>query len=461
MRILRGGLFERVSTEEQSRFGFSIQNQIEALEEYCDKNKIKIVDHYCDEGVSGGAPYQKRPEMKRLLDDVQAGKIDIILFTRLDRWFRNVQEYFKVQEILDKHKVEWKAIWEDYDTTTSNGRMAITIFLAIAQNEREKTAERIKSVFDSKRRRKESFFGSSATPFGYIEVPDEDGINRLVKDPELEDALQAFWDIAVKYQNVDKACKVMTLEYGLTKTRNKWHELAKKEIYTGTYKGVEDYCPAYVSHEDWLKLKNRKITRTSKPDRIYLFTGLMKCPKCGRNLSSTYCTRTLNDGSKVEYYSYRCREKMIGLCEFRNSISQNKTEKYLLDNLEQFMKDDIAHVEYVKANPKPKQTEKAKLVATLKERMRRLDVVYMAGNKSDEDYLKEQKEIKLALHKAEADLICEQGIDRDVTNLKELLQTDFKSLYKTLDDEEKRRFWRELIQEIKVDGNTVVSVVFH
>jgi hypothetical protein len=125
------------------------------------------------------------------------------------------------------------------------------------------------------------------------------------------------------------------------------------------------------------------------------------------------------------------------------------------------MKDDIAHVEYVKANPKPKQTEKAKLVATLKERMRRLDVVYMAGNKSDEDYLKEQKEIKLALHKAEADLICEQGIDRDVTNLKELLQTDFKSLYKTLDDEEKRRFWRELIQEIKVEGNTVVSVVFH
>ena len=131
-KILRAGLFERVSTEEQARYGYSIQNQIEALEEHCKKNEIKIVDHYCDEGVSAGKPYTKRPEMKRLLDDVQAGKIDIILFTRLDRWFRNVQEYFKVQEILEKHKVEWKAIWEDYDTTTSNGRMAITIFLAIA-----------------------------------------------------------------------------------------------------------------------------------------------------------------------------------------------------------------------------------------------------------------------------------------------------------------------------------------
>ena len=190
MRILRAGLFERVSTEEQSRFGFSILSQKEALEEYCSNNRMKIVDHYCDEGVSGGKPYTKRPEMKRLLDDVQAGKIDVILFTRLDRWFRNVQEYFKVQEILDHHKVEWKAIWEDYDTTTSNGRMAITIFLAIAQNEREKTAERIRSVFESKRRRKESFFGPTATPVGYIEEPDEDGILRLVKDPDIQQALE-------------------------------------------------------------------------------------------------------------------------------------------------------------------------------------------------------------------------------------------------------------------------------
>lgn len=460
MRILRGGLFERVSTEEQSRYGFSIQNQIESLEEYCEKNKIKIVDHYCDEGVSAGKPYQKRPEMKRLIDDVEAGKIDIILFTRLDRWFRNVQEYYKVQEILDRHRVEWKAIWEDYDTTTSNGRMAITIFLAIAQNEREKTAERIKSVFESKRKRKESFFGQTATPFGYIEVPDENGIKRLVKDPDIEEALQAFWDIAVKYENIDRACKVVTLEYGLSKGRNKWHELAKKEIYTGNYKGVEGYCPAYVSHEDWLKLQNRKCIKKAQHNRIYLFTGLIKCPKCGRNLTSNYCTRTLNDGSKVEYFSYRCNEKMIGACEYRNSISQIKTEQYLINNLANIMREYISEVEIEKSKPKPKANAKAKKVANLKERLRRLDVVYMAGNKSDDDYLAEQKEIKHELMKAEAELIEVEGPPRDVTNLKELLETDFKSLYKSLDDEDRRMFWRELIKEIKVEGNAVASVVF-
>ena len=99
---------------------------------------IKIVRHYTDEGISGAKSPLKRPDLNQLLIDVQDGKIDIILFTKLDRWFRSVTEHFKVQEILDKHKVEWKAIHEDYDTTTANGRMAITIFLAIAQNEREK-----------------------------------------------------------------------------------------------------------------------------------------------------------------------------------------------------------------------------------------------------------------------------------------------------------------------------------
>ena len=458
MRILRAGLFERVSTEEQSRFGFSILSQKEALEEYCSNNRMKIVDHYCDEGVSGGKPYTKRPEMKRLLDDVQAGKIDVILFTRLDRWFRNVQEYFKVQEILDHHKVEWKAIWEDYDTTTSNGRMAITIFLAIAQNEREKTAERIRSVFDSKRRRKESFFGKTATPVGYVEELDEDGIKRLVKDPDVQRAFEDFWDIAVKYQNINKAAKYVTLEYGLTRGKHKWYELSKNEIYTGTYKGVEDYCPAYVSREDWEALHSRKTIKQTQNDRVYLFTGMIKCPNCGNNLSSNYTKQTRPNGVIREYYVYRCRHKEIGLCTYKSTLSQNKTEKWLLENLEDLMKFEIDRVEIERMKPKPKSNNK---VAALKERLRRLDVVYMAGNKTDEDYLKEQKEIKEDLQKALAEE-PENLADRDITILKETLDSDFKSIYDALEDaEDKRAFWRYIIKEIKVQGNEVVSVVFN
>ena len=152
MSILRVGCYERVSTTEQAMRGFSIAAQIDNLSEYCEENGMKIVGHYTDEGISGTQPPLKRPALQQLLEDVQAGKIDMILFTKLDRWFRSVKEYFKVQDILDRHGVEWKAIHEDYDTTTANGRMAITIFLAIAQNERDKTSERVKAVFAHKRK---------------------------------------------------------------------------------------------------------------------------------------------------------------------------------------------------------------------------------------------------------------------------------------------------------------------
>lgn len=456
-RIQRGGLFERVSTEEQSKYGFSIQNQVEALEEYCENNKIKIVDHYCDEGVSAGKPYTKRPEMKRLLDDVEAGKIDIILFTRLDRWFRNVKEYFKVQEILDKHGVEWKAIWEDYDTTTANGRMAITIFLAIAQAEREKCAERIKSVFESKRKRKESFFGKSSTPAGYKEIEDENGIKRLVKDPDVQQAFEEFWELAVRYQNINKAAKHVTMEYGLTRSRQKWYELAKKEIYTGTYKGVKDYCPPYVSREDWLKLHNRGTVKKAQHDRIYLFAGLIKCPLCGRKLSSKYCRQKRSNGEIKEYYSYRCPDKEIQLCTNTHSVSQLKMETWLLTNLKRLLTLEIERIEVERKKPKPKNKSN---ISALKERLRRLEVSYMAGNRTDEEYLKEQKEIKQTIAKLEKES-PDNYADRDVTHLVETLHTDFLTIYETLDDEDKRAFWRNIIKEIHVDGNDVVSVVFN
>lgn len=456
MRILRAGLFERVSTEEQAKYGYSIRSQMDALEEYCEKNNIKIVDHYTDEGVSGGKPYQKRPEMKRLLEDVQDGKIDIILFTRLDRWFRNVKEYFKVQDILDDHKVEWKAIWEDYDTTTSNGRMAITIFLAIAQAEREKTAERIKAVFESKRKNKEAFFGKSATPFGYTEQPDEEGVTRLVKDPELEPVLNDFWEIAIKYQNIAKAAKYVNLTYGINRSKKLWYELSRKEIYTGNYRGVKDYCPAYVSYDDWYALKNRHI-KTAQNNRIYLFTGLVRCPVCGNTLKSSYTTQKQKHGRK-EYKMYRCINRDVKMCSNMHSVYESKTERWLLENIEQLMKDEIARVEIAKAKPKAKP--KPSVIPGLKEKLRRLDVMYIAGNKTDEEYLSETKEIKDMIKKAEMENPEEPG-EKDVTILKKTLESNFLKVYNELDREDKRRFWRTLIKEIHVEGTNVVSVVFN
>lgn len=457
-RTLRAALYERVSTDEQAIKGYSIDAQRSNLEEYCEYKKIKIVGHYTDEGISGAKPPLKRPALKRLLDDVESGKIDIILFTKLDRWFRSVQEYFKVQEILEKHDVGWTAIHEDYDTTTANGRMAITIFMAIAQNEREKTAERIKAVFAHKIKNKEAVFGRGSIPYGYTHDTDEDGVRRLVKDPETMDAVQEFWDIAVKYESVYHAAKEVTMKYGLDRSVASWDRRSKNEIYTGIYRGIEDYCPSYVSREDWEKLQSRdgKIKRT-KNGRIYLFAQMIKCPSCGRNIASSYTKQTRRDGRVFEYHNYRCQYRHSGECDHKHAISESKIEKWLLANLSDLMKDEIARVEVRKKNYKPKTKAN---VTKLKEQMRKLEVIYLAGNKTDEEYIKEQAELKALIAKAE-EALADDPADRDLTALKNTLGIDFRSIYKMLEQQDKRRFWRKLIKEIHIQGNTPVSVEFH
>lgn len=448
MAVLRTGCFERVSTEEQAKYGFSIGTQIDALTEYCKENKMKLVDHYTDEGVSGGKPYHKRPEMKRLIDDVQQGKIDIILFTRLDRWFRNVPEYFKVQEILDKHGVQWKAIWEDYDTTTANGRMAITIFLAIAQNEREKTAERIKSVLDNKRKNKEACFGGNAVPLGYMKEPDENGIMRLVKDPETKEAVQDFWDILISTHNLNKAMKQVIFVHGIQRGYKTFKRMMKSDFYCGIHRGVLDFCEPYITPEEFLQVQERKVVKATPSGAVYYFRGLIRCPECESKLCGAP-RRTRG----VLYKNYRCNIRS-SCCTNTKNYSERKIEKQLLEKLDVFIEDAIARVEIEMAKPKPKPKTS---VAALKERLRRLTVAYMAGNSTDEEYLKEDAEIKALIKKAEAET---PPPPPDVAPLKAVLETDFRSLYATLSEEEKQQFWQGLIKEIVLDGKTVKEVIF-
>ncbi len=456
MVVLRAALYERVSTEEQAKFGYSIKTQIDDLTEYCKKNKIKIVDHYTEEGVSGGKPSFKRPQMARLLEDVKAGQIDIILFTKLDRWFRNVKEYYKVQDILDTHKVEWKAIQEDFDTTTANGRMTITIFLALAQNEREKASERVKAVIRNKIKNKEAFFNGRAMFFGYKNEKDENGIPRLVKDPELKDAVQAYWDMMLKYNNNTKAGRYVNQAFGLSRSQLVWRNVYINPIYTGTYKGVEGYCEPYITLDDWQMLHSQPPIKQAQSNRVYLFTGLMRCPECGCTLKSSHSFKINAKGERKEYMSYRCNKHATNACSYKREVSQNKAEKWMLAHLDTLIEDEIARVELERAKPKPKPKTN---IAKLKEQLRRAEVVYMAGNKSDAEYMAEQAEIKAQIAKAELEQSTNAN-NRDLTPLKELLETDFRTIYEMLDQEDKRRFWRAIIKEIHISGNTVKSIDF-
>ena len=104
MKQKTAALYMRVSTEEQARHGDSIEAQRQALREYAVAHDLAIVGEYADEGISGQKPVRKRPALSEMLAEVEAGKIDLILFTKLDRWFRSVKLYYQAQEVLDRRK---------------------------------------------------------------------------------------------------------------------------------------------------------------------------------------------------------------------------------------------------------------------------------------------------------------------------------------------------------------------
>lgn len=445
MTILRAGLYERVSTEEQALRGFSIDTQIDNLTEYCKQQGYKIVDHYTDEGISGAKPPLKRPALKHLLDDVQAGKIDIILFTKLDRWFRSVQEYFKVQEILENQHVEWKAIHEDYDTTTANGRMAITIFMAIAQNEREKTGERVKVVFDHKRKNKEACFGGTP-PFGYMKQ-EINGIVRLVKNPAQQQATEEFWDIMITTNNLSKAAKHMSDVYGVKRGITSWSNMVRREFYCGWYGDIEAFCEPYITREQWLSVLAARPSKRSKGQQVYLFSGMLRCPECGTMLIAT----NFRDRNGVKYNRYHCKNTITNACAWRHHVTEIKTEKFLLKHIQQLINLELEAVEVEKRNVKPLTN-----ISGFKERLRRLNVMYIAGNKTDDEYMHESAELKALIAKAQNDA---PPPERNLDYLKGFLSMDFEEMYNALPLEGRRKLWQGLIKEIKVERNSVQRVL--
>ena len=160
MKNKRVALYIRVSTEEQARQGLSLDAQLADLRSYADKHNYEIVGVYTDDGSSARKKPFSRRAFKQLIEDIKQNKIDRVLFIKLDRWFRSVKDYYKAQEILDMHEVDWETTQEDYNTTTTNGRLMLNIKLSIAQNESDMTSDRIQFVFAQKRARHEICSGS-------------------------------------------------------------------------------------------------------------------------------------------------------------------------------------------------------------------------------------------------------------------------------------------------------------
>ena len=447
MNILRVGIMCRVSTEEQASHGESLQAQEETLVQYAKDNNMKVYKIYRDAGFSARKPVLKRPAMLELLEYVKNGKLDMIIFTKLDRWFRNVKEYHKIQEILERNKVVWKAILEDYNTATADGRLKVNIMLSVAENEADRTSERIKFVFNSKIMRKEVIIPAHCVPMGY-KVVEIDGVKKLVKDEETREMTEFFFNVAMT-STIRQAALQTNNKYNLHKDYKSYYNMCHNELYTGKYKGVDNYCEPYLTENQQEQLQKVRKYRKAKNNRAYLFVGLIRCPLCGRTMVSKFC-----QGTSKEYYYYRCPNAELNQRCSTKTLSELQAEKYVIENIKEELERFIFSHEVAKPQEKKKKSDTAKL----KEQLRRVNVSYQMGNMEDDEYIAKTKELKSMIDKATRE--DNQVDDVDLGALKEFLNSGFEDIYDVLSKEEKQRLWRSVIDELIYDGNSIVGIKF-
>lgn len=438
-KITRVACYCRVSTEEQKKHGYSISAQKERLQQYVNGHSdYMIVDFYVDDGVSA-VKLAKRLELKRLIEDVKQNKIDLILFTKLDRWGRSVRIYHKIQEILESRDVIWKAIDEDYETQTSAGKFKVNIMMSVAQQERDRCSERIKDVFDYKIKNGESIWGSNSAPFGF-KVENK----KVVHDPAKENIVLDLINHYYTFRSKRKTVCYLKNRYDIYMDYISLTNLLKNTLLYGSYRGVENFCEPYITKEKFNEIQkiSEKNIRVRKTNNTYIFHGLIKCPDCGHKMIGFYTSK--NDR---KYMYYRCDYAHLRLkCSNRSFVSQNKMEKELLDKLKKFMNDYI-----VSCSTKPKNKKKRN-ESKIREEIDRLNNMYLKGRINDSDYDSKYEKLEKELN----ELSSSNQLNENIVKLNEI---NLNELYSTFSDEEKQAFWCGLLEEIKIDENKNITDV--
>ena len=285
----RCAIYTRKSSEEGLEQEFnSLHAQREACEAYIASQRsegwVLVRDQYDDGGISGGT--LERPGLKRLLQDIEDGLVDVVVVYKIDRLSRSLADFAKLVEVFDRNGVTFVSVTQSFNTTTSMGRLTLNILLSFAQFEREVTAERIRDKIAASRRK--GIWMGGVPPFGYrVEN------RRLVRDGER--AEQALW-IFSRFLAVGSGTVLAqeTQQRGiLTRTGR---PLDKKAIYrmlsNRTYLGEapfkgESYPgehDAIIDRETWdrvhaiLKESPRKRAARTRADTPALLKGLLFGP---------------------------------------------------------------------------------------------------------------------------------------------------------------------------------------
>lgn len=441
--MIRVGIYCRVSTDQQANEGDSIQAQLSALRKYAEDHNYEIAGEFIDDGVSGTL-LDGRDELQRLLEEVKKRNVDLIIFTKLDRYFRNLKHYLNTQEVLDEFNVPWIAIWEHYETRSPQGRLMVNQMLSFAQFEAEQTGQRINQVFAYKKSQHEVLSGK--IPYGFM-IRDK----HIVPDPEKAEIARKAFRTYIDTGNMCETLRRMQGN-GMPTTQRGFKCMLRNRKYIGEAYGDDEYIEPIIDRQTFDEVQ-RMLTMNIRPKRkyTYVFSGLVWCSDCGRKMTGT---TDVYKAKKIRYKLYRCmyHYRPVPTCGCTASLNEAKLEKYLVKNLEELSFESLQEKGSVNTDDIVKQIENEE------KRLSRLKELYVNGLIGLDEYKHDAEDYRGRIADLNKKLNTYTGSDKSA--LKSLVGANLADWYWTLSEDEKRSLWRSVISKIWYGSDKKLRVEF-
>ncbi|HEX9412453.1 MAG TPA: recombinase family protein [Ktedonobacterales bacterium] len=341
-------VYMRVSSEGQKTQG-TIENQRALLDRHMSAYGITPVGWYQDDGVTGALKFASRPDGARLLADIKAGHVKIVLVTKLDRFGRNAREILNAlydeQHGIETHGARLISLKENVDTRTSQGRFFLTVLAGVAELERDMILER--TAEGSARRLESTTWMGGHAPIGYRTEGEKKSARLVITDDvdqasgySESDAARLAWVLLTEQDWTTERIAARLSELGIPTRTGKsaeWSPNVLYQMFTNTcYKGERTYrradgtiivqsVPALVSVEQWDRAQatlaaHRRATQRQAA-RDYPLRGLMRCGVCGALYTTSWTRRRDKDGNPLELWRYyACSTR-----HFRAQFSRTRT----------------------------------------------------------------------------------------------------------------------------------------
>ncbi len=325
LATVRCAIYTRKSSDEGLQQDFnSLDAQREAAEAYIASQKAEgwvcLPERYDDGGFTGGN--MDRPALKRLLGDIEAGRIDCVVVYKVDRLSRSLMDFAKIVEVFERQNVSFVSVTQHFNTTNSMGRLTLNILLSFAQFEREIIGERIRDKIAASRQKGK---WTGGTPILGYDVDRSNGSPRLVVNAAEASRVRQVFDLYLElgslvpvaaeldrrgWRNKAWTTRDGRKRGGLPFDKCRVHKLLTNVLYAGkvTHKN-EMYAGEHeaIVSEDVFQRVQQQLLRNGRNGSAEgrnrhgaLLRGLLYCKSCDRAMSHTFTTR---GNRRYRYYT--------------------------------------------------------------------------------------------------------------------------------------------------------------